>query len=100
MDPDLRRQLRKVESASKKVSIENRRLAQEVADLDTRLKKLEASVPDAVKLAQASDRTVTRLRGAVVKVVSAIGKVESTLARLRPGPAAAKRSKATSARIP
>ena len=66
--------------------------------MEARLEKLEASVPDAVKLAQASDKMVTRLHGAVVKFVSAIAKVEARLARARPGPAAAKRSKAAGAR--
>jgi hypothetical protein len=42
---------------------------------------------------------VTRLHGAVVKVVRAIAKLEAKLTKVRPGPAAAKRSKATSARL-
>jgi phage shock protein A len=99
MDPELRRRFAKLESANKRVSIENRRLAREVIDLEARLEKLETSVPEAVKLAKARDRTVTRLHGAVVKVVRAIGKVEARLAKLRPGPAAAKRRKATGARL-
>ena len=46
MEPDeRRRRFRKLESAGKKVSIENRRLAREVIHLNTRLEKLEASVP-------------------------------------------------------
>lgn len=74
MDPELRRRFAKLESANKRVSIENRRLAREVIDLDARLAKLEASVPEAAKL-------------------------EAKLTKVRPGPATAKRSKATSARL-
>ena len=51
MDPELRRRFGKLESANKNVSIENRRLAREVIDLEARLDKLEASVPEALKLA-------------------------------------------------
>ena len=98
MDPALRRRITKLESKSKRVSIDNRRLAREVIDLDTRLKKLEASVPEAAKLAKASDKMVARLHQAVVKVVRAIAKVEAKVARLRPGAATAKRSKVTRAR--
>jgi hypothetical protein len=98
MDPALRRQFRKLESANKRVSIENRRLAQEVADLDARLEKLEASVPDALELARSNDKTVARLHGAVVKLVRAMGKLEAELARSRPRPAAVKRAKPTRAR--
>ena len=99
MDPAAQRQIAKLASANKKVSIENRRLAREVIDLEARLEKLEASVPEAVKLAKASDGTVTRLHGAVVKIVRAIAKVEARLAKLRPGPAARKPSKSPSARL-
>jgi predicted RNase H-like nuclease (RuvC/YqgF family) len=98
MDPDLRRKLRKLESANKRVAIENRRLAREVEDLTKRLAKLEASVRDAAKAAQTRDQTVRKLHGAVVKVVRAIGKIEAKLARFRPRPAAAKRPKAAGAR--
>ncbi len=98
MEPDeLRRRFRKLESANKKVSIENRRLAREVIDLTARLKKLEASAPGAVKLAKASDKMVARLHNAVVKVIRSIAKVEARLARLRP-PSPANRSKAAKRR--
>ena len=94
MEPDeLRRRFRKLESANKKVSIENRRLAREVIDLNTRLQKLEASVPEVLKLAKAGDKMVARLHGAVVKVVTAIGKVERKVAGLKPKGASAKRIK-------
>ena len=111
MEPELRRRFGKLESANKKVSIEDRRLAREVIDLDARLKKLEASAPEAVKLAKARDRTVTKLYRALVKIARrpdfhrcgswarAIAKIEAKLAKARPGPAAATRSKATSARL-
>ena len=95
MEPDeLRRRFRKLESANKKVSIENRRLAREVIDLNARLQKLEASVPEALTLAKAGDKMVARLHGAVVKVVTAIGKVERKVAGLKPKARSARRIKA------
>ena len=98
MDPTLRRRITKIESANKKVAIENRRLAREVVHLNARLEKLEASVPEAVRLAKAGDKMVARLHGAVVKVVTAMGKVERKLARLKPKARSAERIKASSGR--
>ncbi len=98
MDPTLRRRIRKMESANKKVGIENRRLAREVIQLNTRLEKLEASLPEAVKLAKAGDKMVARLHGAVVKVVTAIGKLERKVARLKPKARSAKPARASGRR--
>jgi hypothetical protein len=93
MDPELRTRFRKLEAANKKVSIENRRLAREVIDLQARLEKLEATVPPAVKLAKANDQMVRKLQGVVVKLIRAVRRLQARLTKARPRPAVARRSK-------